>query len=42
VLCPDGVIHSIERLLVPRSFQEDFNHCRSLTAISAVLSTGTL
>ena len=40
VLRPDGVIHRIERLLVPRSVQEDFNRRRSLAAISAVLPTG--
>ncbi|GJN23084.1 hypothetical protein PR202_gb10701 [Eleusine coracana subsp. coracana] len=40
VLRPDGVIHGIERLLVPRSVQEDFNRRRSLAAISAVLPTG--
>nr|ABI95417.1 fasciclin-like protein FLA27 [Triticum aestivum] len=40
VLSPDGVIHGIERLLVPRSVQEDFNRRRSLAAISAVLPTG--
>ncbi|VAI22941.1 unnamed protein product [Triticum turgidum subsp. durum] len=32
VLRPDGVIHGIERLLVPRSVQEDFNRRRSLAA----------
>ncbi|KAK1643591.1 hypothetical protein QYE76_061396 [Lolium multiflorum] len=40
VLRPDGVIHGIERLLIPRSVQEDFNRRRSLAAISAVLPTG--
>lgn len=40
VIRPDGVIHGIERLLVPRSVQEDFNRRRSLAAISAVLPTG--
>ncbi|XP_052147546.1 fasciclin-like arabinogalactan protein 16 [Oryza glaberrima] len=40
VLRPDGVIHGIERLLVPRSVQEDFNRRRSLADISAVLPTG--
>ncbi|KAM0827028.1 hypothetical protein ACQ4PT_068450 [Festuca glaucescens] len=40
VVRPDGVIHGIERLLVPRSVQEDFNRRRSLAAISAVLPTG--
>ncbi|KAL5198192.1 hypothetical protein ABZP36_001704 [Zizania latifolia] len=40
VVRPDGVIHGIERLLVPRSVQEDFNRRRSLADISAVLPTG--
>lgn len=33
---PDGVIHGIERLLIPRSVQDDFNRRRSLTSIAAV------
>lgn len=36
----DGVIHGIERLLVPQSVQEDFNRRRSLRSISAVLPEG--
>ncbi|KQK20840.1 fasciclin-like arabinogalactan protein 15 [Brachypodium distachyon] len=40
VVRPDGVIHGIEKLLIPRSVQEDFNRRRSLAAISAVLPTG--
>ncbi|RLN34930.1 fasciclin-like arabinogalactan protein 15 [Panicum miliaceum] len=40
VVRPDGVIHGIERLLVPRSVQEAFNRRRSLAAISAVLPSG--
>ncbi|PKA66055.1 Fasciclin-like arabinogalactan protein 17 [Apostasia shenzhenica] len=40
VVRPDGVIHGIERLLVPRSVQEDFNRRRNLADISAVLPTG--
>ncbi|XP_072988777.1 fasciclin-like arabinogalactan protein 16 [Typha latifolia] len=40
VVRPDGVIHGVDRLLVPRSVQEDFNRRRSLAAISAVLPTG--
>ncbi|OEL33297.1 Fasciclin-like arabinogalactan protein 15 [Dichanthelium oligosanthes] len=40
VVRPDGVIHGVERLLVPRSVQEAFNRRRSLAAISAVLPTG--
>lgn len=37
---PDGVIHGIERLLVPRSVQQDFNNRRSLRSISAVKPEG--
>ncbi|OWM82607.1 hypothetical protein CDL15_Pgr002182 [Punica granatum] len=37
---PDGVIHGIGRLLIPRSVQEDFNRRRSLRSISAVLPEG--
>ncbi|XP_010486838.1 PREDICTED: fasciclin-like arabinogalactan protein 18 [Camelina sativa] len=37
---PDGLIHGIERLLIPRSVQEDFNRRRSLRSISAVLPEG--
>nr|XP_043632197.1 fasciclin-like arabinogalactan protein 15 [Erigeron canadensis] len=37
---PDGLIHGIERLLVPRSVQEEFNKRRSLVSISAVLPEG--
>ncbi|CAK7325159.1 unnamed protein product [Dovyalis caffra] len=37
---PDGVIHGIERLLVPRSVQQDFNNRRSLQSISAVKPEG--
>ncbi|KAG0468738.1 hypothetical protein HPP92_018066 [Vanilla planifolia] len=40
VVRPDGVIHGIESLLVPRSVQEDFNRRRNLADISAVLPTG--
>lgn len=40
VLRPDGVIHGIERLIIPRSVQEDFNRRRNLRAISAVLPEG--
>ncbi|XP_057980726.1 fasciclin-like arabinogalactan protein 15 [Malania oleifera] len=36
----DGVIHGIDRLLVPRFVQEDFNRRRSLQSISAVLPEG--
>ncbi|WCJ34147.1 FASCICLIN-like arabinogalactan protein 17 precursor [Euphorbia peplus] len=34
---PDGVIHGIERLLIPQSVIEDFNRRRNLRSISAVL-----
>uniref|UniRef100_A0A1D1Y651 Fasciclin-like arabinogalactan protein 17 n=1 Tax=Anthurium amnicola TaxID=1678845 RepID=A0A1D1Y651_9ARAE len=40
VVRPDGVIHGIDRLLVPRSVQEDFNRRRSLASISAILPEG--
>ncbi|KAL0710757.1 hypothetical protein Bca4012_017735 [Brassica carinata] len=40
VIRPDGIIHGIERLLIPRSVQEDFNRRRSLRSISAVLPEG--
>ncbi|KAF8039701.1 hypothetical protein BT93_B2037 [Corymbia citriodora subsp. variegata] len=37
---PDGVIHSIERLLIPQSVQDDFNRRRSLRSITAVKPEG--
>ncbi|KAK4785560.1 hypothetical protein SAY86_002249 [Trapa natans] len=37
---PDGVIHGIERLIVPRSVQQDFNNRRRLSSISAVKPEG--
>lgn len=40
VVRPDGVIHGIERLLIPRSVQEDFNRRRNLRSISAILPEG--
>ncbi|KAK3227058.1 hypothetical protein Dsin_006920 [Dipteronia sinensis] len=40
VIRPDGLIHGIERLLIPRSVQEDFNRRRSLRSISAVIPQG--
>ncbi|XP_010525828.1 PREDICTED: fasciclin-like arabinogalactan protein 15 [Tarenaya hassleriana] len=40
VIRPDGIIHGIQKLLIPRSVQEDFNRRRSLRSISAVLPTG--
>ncbi|CAN4109433.1 unnamed protein product [Withania somnifera] len=40
VVKPDGVIHGIERVLIPKSVQQDFNNRRSLRSISAVLPEG--
>ncbi|KZV38976.1 fasciclin-like arabinogalactan protein 16-like [Dorcoceras hygrometricum] len=40
IVRPDGIIHGIERLLVPKSVQQDFNARRSLRATSAVLPEG--
>uniref|UniRef100_A0A7N0V3Q0 FAS1 domain-containing protein n=1 Tax=Kalanchoe fedtschenkoi TaxID=63787 RepID=A0A7N0V3Q0_KALFE len=40
VVRPDGVIHGIERVLVPKSVIEDFNNRRSLRSISAVIPEG--
>ncbi|KAJ4758890.1 Fasciclin-like arabinogalactan protein 15 [Rhynchospora pubera] len=40
ILRPDGVIHGINQLLIPRSVQQDYNRHRSLADISAVLPTG--
>ncbi|GAB2274521.1 Fasciclin-like arabinogalactan protein 17 [Dionaea muscipula] len=40
VVRPDGVIHGIDRLLVPHSVIDDFNRRRNLRSISAVLPTG--
>ncbi|EXB39671.1 hypothetical protein L484_017146 [Morus notabilis] len=37
---PDGVIHGIERMLVPRSVVDDFNKRRSLQSITAVKPEG--
>ncbi|CAN8257034.1 unnamed protein product [Cochlearia groenlandica] len=37
---PDGLIHGIERVLIPLSVQEDFNRRRSLRSISAVIPEG--
>ncbi|KAL6196063.1 hypothetical protein ACLB2K_031679 [Fragaria x ananassa] len=37
---PDGVIHAIERLLIPRSVEDDFNRRRSLRSITAVKPEG--
>jgi uncharacterized surface protein with fasciclin (FAS1) repeats len=40
VVRPDGVIHGIGRLLIPKSVQQDFNNRRSLRAISAIKPEG--
>ncbi|KAG8374013.1 hypothetical protein BUALT_Bualt11G0086700 [Buddleja alternifolia] len=40
IIRPDGVIHGIERLLVPKSVQQDFNARRSLRATAAVIPEG--
>lgn len=40
IIRSDGVIHGIERLLVPKSVQQDFNARRSLRATAAVLPEG--
>lgn len=40
VVRPDGLIHGIERLLIPRSVQQEFNNRRSLRSISAVKPEG--
>ncbi|KAD4584003.1 hypothetical protein E3N88_21604 [Mikania micrantha] len=40
VFRPDGIIHGINRLLIPKSVQQDFNNRRSLRAISAVKPEG--
>ncbi|KAK9727076.1 hypothetical protein RND81_05G256700 [Saponaria officinalis] len=40
VVRPDGVIHGIERVLIPQSVQEAFNRRRNLRSISAVLPEG--
>ncbi|XP_016436047.2 fasciclin-like arabinogalactan protein 17 [Nicotiana tabacum] len=40
IIKPDGVIHGIERVLIPKSVQQDFNTRRSLRSISAVLPEG--
>jgi len=37
---PDGVIHAIDRLLLPRSVEDDFNRRRALRSISAVKPEG--
>ncbi|KAE8680618.1 Fasciclin-like arabinogalactan protein 18 [Hibiscus syriacus] len=40
VIRPDGVIHGIHQLLIPRSVIEDFNRRRNLQSITAVLPEG--
>ncbi|XP_055807302.1 fasciclin-like arabinogalactan protein 16 [Solanum dulcamara] len=40
IVKPDGIIHGIERVLIPKSVQQDFNTRRSLRSISAVLPEG--
>ncbi|KAI4378629.1 hypothetical protein MLD38_016083 [Melastoma candidum] len=40
VVRPDGVVHGIDRALIPRSVQDEFNRRRSLRSISAVLPEG--
>ncbi|KAL3623464.1 Fasciclin-like arabinogalactan protein 17 [Castilleja foliolosa] len=40
IIRPDGIIHGIERLLVPKSVQHEFNARRSLRATAAVLPEG--
>ncbi|KAM0993022.1 hypothetical protein TB2_008562 [Malus domestica] len=37
---PDGVIHGIEDLLIPRSVEDDFNRRRNLRTISAIHPEG--
>jgi uncharacterized surface protein with fasciclin (FAS1) repeats len=37
---PDGVIHGIQRFLIPRSVEDDFNKRRSLRSITAVKPEG--
>lgn len=39
IVRPDGLIHGINKLLVPHSVTEDFNRRRGLRSISAVLPT---
>lgn len=40
VVRPDGIIHGIEKVLIPKSVQQDFNARRSLRSISAVKPEG--
>ncbi|KAL9242549.1 hypothetical protein vseg_016539 [Gypsophila vaccaria] len=41
VVRPDGVIHGINKLLIPHSVLDDFNRRRELRSISAVLPSGS-
>ncbi|XP_075509151.1 fasciclin-like arabinogalactan protein 17 [Primulina tabacum] len=40
IIRPDGIIHGIEKLLIPKSVQQDYNNRRSLRETSAVLPEG--
>ncbi|XP_021769563.1 fasciclin-like arabinogalactan protein 16 [Chenopodium quinoa] len=40
IVRPDGLIHGIDKLLIPHSVLENFNRRRELRTISAVLPTG--
>ncbi|KDP42957.1 hypothetical protein JCGZ_23899 [Jatropha curcas] len=40
VIRPDGIIHGIERLLIPQSVENDFNRRRTLRSITAVKPEG--
>ncbi|KAJ8574162.1 hypothetical protein K7X08_025967 [Anisodus acutangulus] len=40
IIKPDGIIHGIESVLIPKSVQQDFNTRRSLRSISAVIPQG--
>ncbi|XP_041999486.1 fasciclin-like arabinogalactan protein 16 [Salvia splendens] len=40
IVRPDGVIHGIERLLIPKSVEHEFNSRRSLRETSAVIPEG--
>ncbi|CAN4113921.1 unnamed protein product [Withania somnifera] len=40
IIKPDGIIHGIERVLIPKSVQQDFNTRRNLRSIAAVIPQG--
>ncbi|CAN4089661.1 unnamed protein product [Withania somnifera] len=40
IIKPDGIIHGIERVLIPKSVQQEFNNRRNLRSISAVIPQG--